>query len=492
VATSPRKTLRIKTRSLQEDRDVLGGESALAPLLPATVPSSGGALPSAEELEAATTSPVPDLSHIVRKSNDLVRAHYSLSLNATRVLAYALAVIDADEVRRKEQFPLMRIPLTHIAEVFPALQGNNGIYEVLSTACEDLFNARVEIQLGAKKEKLSLRWAPTCGVVKGHVILRLHYDLAPYLLDLKERYTTQSLMFVVELRSSYHYRLYEIFRSYLFRAGCELSFEELKSMLGIAEAQYQLVGHFVSRVLTPGIKSINTVTDIHVDIEKPIRQGKRIIAWQFKVRRQMQQKLPLSPVNAPLIEAMVTMGIKAKAAMDFASAYESSILKANIDYVRERMSSGYEVRDVTGFLRSALEANYAVDAVEAEEAARQVKLKQTEQQLHREAEQRIANAKRVAVPTARFDLMRQAALQRFEQMTLAQRKELQQAFVDSLVNTPAAGALAARFAAQGFDDPTVSSRFRVFLIETFQIPEPTDREVREHVAKLLADQLPAG
>ena len=124
----------------------------------------------------------------------------------------------------------------------------------MRAACADLFQASIEIQVGKKQEKISLRWAPTCGLAEGHIHLRLHYDLAPYLLDLKERYTSQSLMYVVELRSSYQYRLYEIFRSYLFRLGCELRFDELKSMLGIEEGQYQLVGHFASRVLTPGCR----------------------------------------------------------------------------------------------------------------------------------------------------------------------------------------------------------------------------------------------
>lgn len=483
-----KKSVRIRTRPLDEGEggapEIIDVDDARR-LLPTTDPQ----LPSAQELELATTTSVPDLAHIVRKSNELVRAHYSLSLNATRLLAYALAVVDSEEVKRAQQFPLLSIPLPHIAEVFPALQNNNDIKEVMRAACTDLFQASIEIQVGKRQEKISLRWAPTCGVAEGHIHLRLHYDLAPYLLDLKERYTSQSLMYVVELRSSYQYRLYEIFRSYLFRTGCELRFDELKSMLGIEEGQYQLVGHFASRVLNPGLEAINAVTDIQVEIDKPIRSGKKIMGWAFRIRRQLQRKLPLSPVNAPLIESMVTMGIKPRAAVLFASEYEAEILKANIDYVREKLSSGYEINDVTGFLRAALESNYAIDAVEAEDVVRQVKLKETEQRLHWEAEQRIAAAKRQAMPNAKFEIQRRAALERFGQLAVREQKEVQQAFVDHLMDVPNAAMISSRFSKNGFDDPMVGSTFRVFLIQHFEIPEPSETEVREHVATVMADQL---
>lgn len=484
-----RKSIRIRTRPLEE------GEGALTePVLPDDVPTllpvvfDEGHQPSPEELELATQTAIPDLAHIVRKSNDLVRAHYSLGLNATRVLAYALAVTDSEWVRQHQQFPLMKIPLMHVAEVFPALQRNNDIYDVMKQACVDLFEARVEIPMGKRNEKLLLRWAPTCGVIAGHIVMRLHYDLAPYLLDLKERYTPQSLMYVVELRSSYHYRLYEIFRSYLFQMGCELRFEDLKGMLGVEEGQYQLVGHFANRILKPGLIAIREVTDLQVDIDKPIRQGKKIIGWVFKIRRQAQHKLPLSPVNAPLIESMVAMGVQPAAAVKFGSEYETDILKANIDYVREKLSSGYAVNDVTAFLRAALDANYAVDELEKEEAARQQKLKETERRLHREAEQRIATAKRQAMPNAKFEIQRNAALARFGKMSLREQKELQAMFVDNLVGKPNAAEINARFSQSGFEDGIVASNFRVFLIGHFQIPEPTDAEVREHVAAAMADQ----
>lgn len=292
-----------------------------------------------------------------------------------------------------------------------------------------------------------------------------------------------TLMHVVELRSSYQYRLYEIFRSYQFRQGCELAFDELKSMLGVDEDQYQLVGHFASRVLKPALAAINDVTDIHVEIEKPIRTGKEIIGWSFKIRRQLQKKLPLS-----LITSMVSMGVKPRAAVQFASDYESAILKANIDYVQEKMSSGYEVEDPTAFLRAALEANYAVDAAEVEEAARQTKLQQAERQAHREAEQRIAAAKRQAIPTAQFEIRRNAAMARFGQLQAAEQREVQQAFVDHLGHIPNAAEVRAGFAERGFDDPRVARTFRIFLIDHFEIPEPTDHEVREHVAEMMAEQ----
>src|SRR5690606_34632464 len=148
---------------------------------------------------------------------------------------FAIAYIDADTVRKTGQFPLLKIPLTHIAETFPSLASSNSIYTDIGLAAEELFDAQVSFPVPNSKrgDKVRLRWAPTCGKVGGDLLLRLNFDLAPYLLDLKERYTSRQLMYVVELRSPYHWRLYEIFRSYLWRGGCELLVDDIKAMLEV-------------------------------------------------------------------------------------------------------------------------------------------------------------------------------------------------------------------------------------------------------------------
>ncbi len=80
-------------------------------------------------------------------------------------------------------------------------------------------------------------------------------------------------------------------------------------------------------------------------------------------------------------------------------------------------------------------------------------------------------------------------MSRFGNMVAREQKDVQQAFVDHLMHVSSAAKINARFSQNGFDDPMVASTFRVFLIEHFGIPEPTEVEVREHVAAVMAEQL---
>lgn len=475
------RAMRVKMASLDESPAVPERAAPVPAELRARPAAAVERMPTEEEMRTALTAGVPDLSQVIRKSNDLVRAHYSLSLNATRILAYSLAHIDVGWVAKHQQFPLLRIPLTHIAETFPQLANSNSLWTDMKQATDELFEASVSIPVG-KNEKLNFRWAPTCGKVGGSLVVRLNYDLAPYLLDLKERYTAQQLMYVVELRTPYHYRLYEIFRSYLWQGKCALMLDELKAMLEIPVEQYKMVGHFVARVLKPALKALEDVTDIQVAVTRAHKEGKRILGWDFSIRRQLQRKLPLNPRSAPLIERMISLGIKPERAAKFANDYEPKYLEKHIDFIAEKGSSGYIINDPTSFMHRALEENFAFEKLERDEVEKKKAIEETERQLHRDAEERIAQAKRVASPAASEDLRRESAWRLFEGLAVRKQKEVKAAFSDSLTQGRYTSAVISGFAATGFDNPWVRAAFRNFLVEHFGVPEPTRKEIQDYIA----------
>ena len=448
------------------------------------VPSRPEHLPTDEELQQALTPGIPDLATTIRTSNDLVRAHYALSLNATRVLAYAIAYIDADTVKKNGQFPLLKIPLTHIAETFPSLASSKSIYADIAAAAEELFDAQVSFPVPNSRsgDKVRLRWAPTCGKVGGYLLLRLNFDLAPYLLDLKERYTARQLMYVVELRSPYHWRLYEIFRSYLWRGGCELLVEDAKAMLEIDPDQYKQVGHFKARILLPALKAIEDVTDMIVSIKREVREGKKILGWDFEIRRQAQRKLILNPQAAPLIERMMRLGIPVKRAQSFAQDYEPDYLAKQLDFMTEKGSSGYAIQEPAAFLHASLEGDYAGEQAEGLLREAAAESERTAKALHQEAEKRLRAAKDTAARMAPIDWRRDKALALYEEMSERKKKEVTAAFADSLTHSPRSAHVLAGFNANGLENPWARGEFRSYLVKHFEIGEPAPDELREYIA----------
>ncbi|WP_169577698.1 replication initiation protein [Sinimarinibacterium sp. CAU 1509] len=440
-------------------------------------------LPSDDELITALASGVPDIAATIRTSNDLVRAHYNLSINAMRVMAFYVSQLDTKTTRDSGQFPLMRIALSHIAETFPALASSKNIYKEIELAADELFDAQVVLPINnGRGERLRLRWAPTCGKVGGHLLMRLNGDLMPYLLDLKERYTSKQLMYVIELRSPYHWRLYEIFRSYLFRGRCSLTVDEMKAMLDIDSGLYKKVGHFVSRILTPALTAIEQITDIQVTIERPRRDGKRILGWDFLIRRQAQRKLILSPKAAPLIEKMMRLGIPVKTATSFAENYEPDYLAQQLEFMTGKGSSGYVIEDPPGFLRAALEGNFAAERAEGAllEAAKQSEVARVA--LHHAAEARLREAKSTAEQLAPADFRRDKAMAMFDALPERKRREVRQVFADGLPTGAFGQQVATAFNAGGFENPRVAAMFRNFLVDHFAIPAPTRTELQEYIA----------
>lgn len=110
------------------------------------------------------------------------------------------------------------------------------------------------------------------------VVVGFDPDLKPFLLYLKQNYTSYQLEYVLAMRSKYAIRLYEVLKSYLYLGVYEPSVEELRKLLQVVG--YDLFNNFKNRVLCPAVDEINRFTDICVDAI-PVRDGKTVARIRF-------------------------------------------------------------------------------------------------------------------------------------------------------------------------------------------------------------------
>ena len=112
--------------------------------------------------------------------------------------------------------------------------------------------------------------------------------LRPYLLELKREFTSYKLENVVQLKSTYAIRIYELLKQYEKIQERTFLFKDLRKLLG-AEDIYPAYGNFKQRVLMPAQKELKAKTDISFKLEE-IKSGRRVTKIKFIIESVKQNK----------------------------------------------------------------------------------------------------------------------------------------------------------------------------------------------------------
>ncbi len=150
-----------------------------------------------------------------------------------------------------------------------------GSYTKLKRTLLDLKNK--SFMLEDEKTIRTVDWISKAIIEKdsGIVKIKLDEDLKPYLIDLKNNFTRYELYYILNFKSQYSIRLYELMKSYEFKKSIEIEIDELQEKL---QSNYARFVDFKRYVIEMALQEINRETDIEVDVEyiKESRSYKRI------------------------------------------------------------------------------------------------------------------------------------------------------------------------------------------------------------------------
>jgi plasmid replication initiation protein len=233
-------------------------------------------------------------SDLVVKSNELIKASYTLGLVEQRLIL--MAIVQARETGEGITESTL---LTIRAQDYAALFGvtKQTAYQALSEAVETLFNRRVTVYqfIDDIYEQLTVRWVtamshkPKSGLIR----LRFGIEVVPEITRLEENFTSYELEQVAGLNSAYAVRLYELLIQWR-TAGKTPLFElgKFREQLGISGAEYQRMEHFKRRVLDLSVAQINEFTDIIATYEQ-IKEGTKIVGFLFKFKQKSKPVIEL-------------------------------------------------------------------------------------------------------------------------------------------------------------------------------------------------------
>lgn len=226
----------------------------------------------------------------VTKSNALIEANYKLSTLEQKIILYLISQIHKDD----DDFKMYRLPIQEFSEML----GYRGSpkYTELREITKNLMRKVLEIREGQKLKQLSWVSYVEYDERSGFVSLSFDPRLKPYLLQLKREFTTYRLKNVMELKSSYSIRMYELLKRWQYMKEVEISLDDLRMMVGAAD-KYHQYHNFKKRVLTPAQQEILEKTDIWFKYQE-VRKKRKVIALRFYI----QEKSTIDQVVVPIEE----------------------------------------------------------------------------------------------------------------------------------------------------------------------------------------------
>lgn len=230
---------------------------------------------------------------LVVKSNELLRnTRYTLNTTEQKLLVYIISMIKPDDKEFKE----VEINIVEYCRLAGIETNSGNIYQYIKDQIQVLANKSWWIPVNNNKEIL-FRWIDKASIEKGSGIIRikLHDNLKPYLLDIRSNFTKYELINVLTLKGKYAIRLYELFKSYLWQGHWEISVDDLKSLLNVAD-KYKQFKEFKRSLLIPAIEEINKYTDLEVGF-RVIKQGKAIKDIFFSIEEKQGWQIAMELMN---------------------------------------------------------------------------------------------------------------------------------------------------------------------------------------------------
>ena len=200
-------------------------------------------------------------NNLVSKSNDLVEAKYRLSVQEQRLMAIMVSDIKPDDEDFKDY--------TYRVDDFVnwvKVEGKD-YYKQLKKITAKLLTRVISVK--EKDGILQTSWLSSAKYFedKGYIRLRFDPALRPYLLQLKNCFTQYALQNVLELKSKYAFRLYELCKQYQSIGKRKFQIDELRELLGLEKNELKQWIHFKERVLNIAQREINKHTDIKIKYE---------------------------------------------------------------------------------------------------------------------------------------------------------------------------------------------------------------------------------
>ncbi|WP_281864873.1 replication initiation protein [Planomicrobium okeanokoites] len=283
-------------------------------------------------------------NYLVTQGNSLIEARQKkpLTVREQKLILVMVSMIEPTD----DDFKDYEISIRDFHRLL-SLEGREH-YTEMKSMMENLLSKVVEIP--TDDGWLMTQWVVKARYIEGAGKLQLRFaaELKPYLLQLKNAFTSYKLNTILPLKSVYSIRLYELMKKWQQVQKWSCTVEELRGKLGAFNKSYDLYGNFKNRVLEPSVTDLNSQTDLLIEYNE-VKKGRKVVQIEFIIKKNNKAK------------------VDGRAAIQPPANFEAELLKAEL--IRERLNkvaSGYQMDAVSFSEIHSMATSIWNEAAEAE------------------------------------------------------------------------------------------------------------------------------
>lgn len=233
---------------------------------------------------------------LVTKSNDLVRASYTLTLNEQRLILGCLATLDPRKPMPKTpdgDIKPIRVTVDEFSATYE-ISDRSTAYEALRDASDRLYERDVRTFDAKGKARGRFRWvqAVTYHKGQGYVEVTFSQNVAPYVTLLHREFTSYMLKQVSKVNSIYAIRMFELLMQFKSTGMLLLGLDEFKRLLALDD-KYDRFSNLKLRVIDPAIKELTNKANLEIRWTA-IRDKRRVTSLRFDFKENPQAALDLT------------------------------------------------------------------------------------------------------------------------------------------------------------------------------------------------------
>ncbi|GKX68992.1 replication initiation protein [Inconstantimicrobium mannanitabidum] len=233
-----------------------------------------------------------DKQYLVTKSNYFImNSSYDLSLEEQKLILTLASMVQPTD----EEFKPYVFKISEFMELLGV--DTKTKYTEIPKITKELMKKVFEIHEG--NSILQVAWLSSARYEKGSgkVTLKFSPDLKPYMLKLNNMFTQYKLANILNMKSKYSPRIYEILKCNEFKQQgyIELEVEELRKLLK-TDGIYTRYNDFKKKVIQQSQKELKKLSDIDFDFDE-IKTGKKITSIKFYIRENSHDGRALNKTN---------------------------------------------------------------------------------------------------------------------------------------------------------------------------------------------------
>lgn len=303
-------------------------------------------------------------SNLATQSNNLIEARYTLSKNEQLILCAMISFINPED----KEFLTYKTSISQFSNLL-GIDKKSSMREIDKIVTR-LLSRVITIETSDGWEKYQWISYAKADKKEDFLLLKFHDHLKPYLLDLKSRFTSFKLKEVVDLKSVYSIRIYQLLRDYDGRKCNKFTYTvmDLRAILLGDKKTHKIFSDFKKNTLLVAQKELKEKSNLSFSFET-IKIGRSIGKIEFTIIKKSQPKTTQTALPQKLgndqddpqsqeIQKMISLGIPVKQANKLLNQYGAEYIteKLKITAEKDRPSpAGFFIKAVAGDWKSKTE-----------------------------------------------------------------------------------------------------------------------------------------